>query len=350
MRQNFIKSLVLFCLVLTVVAVGGTLIQDYSQTKDAIKVVSEKRLIPGGQSVGIKMNVKGVLVVGLEEIETNVSVESPGYDSGLQIGDKILSVDGKEVLYAQDVTAIVANSEKKVHIVASRNGKEFEIDVQPVKEYSSGEYKLGIWVKEKIAGIGTLSFYDPDTGTFGCLGHGIYESKTGALLEAKDGQMLWTEVRSIEGGISGKPGEIRGFFYNNSKPIGSLYRNCQFGIFAKAEKVDEDKLGKPIPIAYKENIKKGEAYILTTIDGTNVEKFSVKIIETDVNSKDNTKGIELEVTDEKLLDRSGGIVQGMSGSPIIQDGKLVGAVTHVLVNDPTRGYGIFIENMLEAAR
>jgi len=349
MKQNLIKSLILFCLVLTIVAVGGTIFQDYSQTEDALQVVSEKRLIPGGQSVGIKMNVKGVLVVGLEEIETNVSVESPGYDSGLQIGDKILSVDGKEVLYAQDVTDIVADSEKKVHIVASRNGKEFEIDVQPAKEYASGDYKLGIWVKEKIAGIGTLSFYDPDNEIFGCLGHGIYESKTGTLLEAKDGQLLWTEVKSIEGGISGKPGEIRGVFYNNSKPIGSVHRNCQFGIFARANKIDEDKLGEPIPILYKENVKRGDAYILTTIDGTNVEKFSVKIIGTDVNNEDNTKGIELEVTDEKLIDRSGGIVQGMSGSPIIQDGKLVGAVTHVLVNDPTRGYGIFIENMLETA-
>ena len=349
MKQNISKSLILFCLVLTTISIFGLNFGDDKDAKDAVQIVSQKMLVPGGQSIGVKMNVKGVLVVGLEEIETEISVESPGYDAGLQVGDKILSVNDEEVFSADDVMKLVSKSGQKVKIVASRNGEKFETEVNPVKEFSSGEYKLGIWVKEKIAGIGTLTFYDPDTDIFGCLGHGIYESKTKELLEVKNGEMLWTEVKSIDGGISGKPGEIRGVFCDNSKPIADLYRNCKYGIFAKGDDFKAENFGDPIPIVYKDKVKKGEAYILTTVDGNKVERFNIKITGLNLKHKDN-KGIEIEVTDERLLDRCGGIVQGMSGSPIIQDGKLVGAVTHVLVNDPTRGYGIFIENMLESAR
>ena len=349
MKRNIGKTLLLFCFTIAVIGVGGLIIEKENQAQDAVQVVSQKMLIPGGQSIGVKMNVKGVLVVGLEEIETADSVESPGFNAGIQIGDKILSIDNKEVLYAEDVTALVSESGNTVKIKVCRKDEELEFKVTPAKDYSSGEYKLGIWVKEKIAGIGTLSFYDPETNIFGSLGHGIYETKTKVLLEVKDGELLWTEVKSIKEGVSGSPGEIRGIFYDGESPVGSLYKNSAFGLFAAGIDVNEKSLGTPMPIAYKEQIKKGEAYILTTLDGNKVEKFDIKITGINTNSKQDNKGIEIEVIDKELLENCGGIVQGMSGSPIIQDGKLLGAVTHVLVNDPTRGYGIFIENMLEAA-
>ena len=315
-----------------------------------VDIVSEKTLIPGGHSVGIKMDVKGVLVVGLEEIETADSIVNPGFDAGLQIGDIILSINDIEVSYAYEVTNIVKNSDGVLKMKVLRGDNVLFYTINAAKDISTGEYKLGIWVKEKIAGIGTLTFYDPETNTFAALGHGIYERKTSMLVEAGGGELLKTEVNSIKEGESGTPGEIRGIFYDQNIPLGNVFKNSKHGIFASGINIEEINLAEPMVIGTKDQIKTGKAYILTTIEGTEVEKFEIKITKINKHNDQGNKGIELKVTDENLLSNSGGIIQGMSGSPIIQDGKLVGAVTHVLVNDPTRGYGIFIENMLEAAK
>ena len=221
--------------------------------------------------------------------------------------------------------------------------------IKAAKEHNSGTYKLGIWVKEKIAGIGTLTFYDPDSNTFASLGHGIYERKTNTLVEAGGGELLKTEVNSVKEGESGLPGEIRGVFYEQEVPLGNLYKNSQYGIFAHGENVDELNMAEPMAVGSQEDIKTGKAYILTTIEGSKVERFEIEITNVNKQKKPSSKGIEIKVVDEKLLKHCGGIVQGMSGSPIIQEGKIIGAVTHVLVNKPDTGYGIFIENMLEAA-
>ena len=354
MKKKIKKSLVLFAAVLGIISVFGFGAEYVHNAQQAVQVVSERVLVPGGQSVGIKMNVKGVLVVGLEEIETDDSVISPGLIAGLQIGDMILSVNGQPVSYAADVAGIINESEKNsgdrpVEMKVLRKEDELTVSVCPVKEKESGEYKIGIWVKEKIAGIGTLTFYDPQTNCFASLGHGIYESQTGTLLEAGDGQLLRTEVKSIKEGRAGNPGEIRGIFYGDDDPIGKVVKNSKYGIYSEGENFEDFQLAQPMVMAWQNQIEKGDAYILTTIDGDKVEKFDIRITEINRQTEPDSKSMEIEVTDEKLLASCGGIVQGMSGSPIIQNNRIVGAVTHVFVNNPTKGYGIFVEWMIEEA-
>lgn len=350
MRRNVLKSFVLFLGVMAIIFSVGVILKDDGTTQEAVEIVSEKKLIPGGHSVGIKMDVKGVLVVGLEEIETEDKIVNPGMDAGIQVGDIILSINGQDVYYAYEVTNIVKNSDGILKMNILRGDETLDFIISAAKDYESNEYKLGIWVKEKIAGIGTLTFYDPEENIYAALGHGIYERKTKVLVEVGGGELLKTQVRSIKEGVSGQPGEIRGIFYNQEIPLGEVYRNSINGIYAKGIDTDDIEVGEPIAIGKREQIEKGEAYILTTIDGSKVEKFEIEITKINKLSDSNGKGIEIKVVDENLLKHCGGIVQGMSGSPIIQNGKIVGAVTHVLVNDPTRGYGIFIENMLEAAK
>ena len=349
MRRNVLKSFVLFLGVMAIIFSAGVILKDNGTTQEAVEIVSEKMLIPGGHSVGIKMDVKGVLVVGLEEIETEDKIVNPGMDAGIQVGDTILSINGQDVYYAYEVTSIVKNSDGLLKMKILRGDETLDFIISAAKDYESNEYKLGIWVKEKIAGIGTLTFYDPEENIYAALGHGIYERKTKVLVEAGGGELLKTQVSSIKEGVSGQPGEIRGIFYSQEVPLGEVYRNSTNGIYAKGINTDDMEMGEPIAIGKKEQIEEGEAYILTTIDGSKVEKFEIEITKINKFSDSDGKGIEIKVVDENLLEHCGGIVQGMSGSPIIQDGKLVGAVTHVLVNDPTRGYGIFIENMLDTA-
>lgn len=354
MKMNWKKAIGLFVLTICVIGAFGFISNYINEAKQTVEVVSERILIPGGQSVGIKMNVKGVLVVGLEEIETEDSIVSPGYTAGLEIGDIVTSVDGQEVHYAGDVSKIVnAAKEKKkdssINIKVSRKDKELSFDLMPVKEKTSGEYKIGLWVKEKIAGIGTMTFYDPKTNAIASLGHGIYESRTGTLLEAGNGELLRTEVKSIKEGHIGKPGEIRGIFYADDEAIGDVKKNSLYGIYAKGKSPEKLNLSRPIVMGYQDQIEEGDAYILTTIDGDTVEKFDIKITRVNRQSNPGSKSMEIEVVDDRLLKYCGGIVQGMSGSPIIQNNRLIGAVTHVFVNNPTKGYGIFAEWMVREA-
>lgn len=350
MKKNVKKALILFCLTIGFIGAFGLISDHFNKSEEAVEVVSEKVLVPGGQSVGIRMNVKGVLVVGLEEIETENSVVSPGYDAGLQIGDIILSVNGQEVYYADEVTSIVEKAEGSVKVQVSRKDEIHDYTVEPVKEYGSGQQKIGVWVKEKIAGIGTLSFYDPDTNVFAALGHGIYESKTETLLEAGDGKLLRTEVKSIKEGEAGVPGEIRGIFYEYELPLGEVKKNCEYGIYSIGTNKDELNMAEPMIMATQDQIVEGPAYILTTIDGDKVEKFEINISKVNRQREADSKGLEIEVTDKRLLAYCGGIVQGMSGSPIIQNNRIIGAITHVFVNNPTKGYGIFAEWMVEEGR
>ena len=351
MKGRFIKVLLLFCFTICFIAAAGTVINISEDSKYTMEVVSEKTLIPGGQSIGIKMDVKGVLVVGLEEIETNDKIVSPGAEAGIQIGDTIISIDGKDVNYADEVSSLVGTSNKKLKVEILRKDESFTTEITPAKDYASGQYKLGIWVKEKIAGIGTLTYYDPAENIYGSLGHGIYERKTRHLLDVREGYLLKTSVNSVIEGIDGKPGEIRGIFYQQDSPIGNVYKNSENGVFSYGNVDNVINIEEtPLVAASKNHIKTGKAYIISTLHEDDVEKFEIEITKVNKHNKVNSKDLEINVTDKKLLEYTGGIVQGMSGSPIIQEGKIVGAVTHVLVNDPTRGYGIFIENMLNASK
>lgn len=351
-KENILKVTFLFLASLIIIVACATLLPDemaVMTTKESL-LGNEKLLIPGGDSVGLQMKVKGVLVVALEDIETENSIEAPALESGVQVGDLVLSIDGISVSEASDVGKIVnASSSSHVFLVElSRKKEVFTVKVKPVVDVKDSKLKLGMWVKEKIAGIGTLTFVDLEKNVYGALGHGIYERETKQLLGVKEGSLLRTRVKSVKEGNPGEPGAITGVFLSDEEPIGSLVTNTESGIYGKY-RGDHARLHSPIPIGKKLDVKKGNAYIYTTVMGSKVEKFQIEIKKVHRFRSDASKGLEIKVVDKRLLGLSGGIVQGMSGSPIIQNGKLVGAVTHVFVNDPTRGYGVFIEEMLETA-
>ncbi len=320
---------------------------NYETASDG--TISPDLVIPGGRSIGVKMDVEDVLVVGLEEIKTADGEETnPGLKAGLQIGDIILAIDGSEVHSASDVMAIVENTEKEsVRLKIARKNEIRYLDVEPVKSAEDGKYRLGVWVKEKTAGIGTLTYYRPYDGTFGALGHGITDAETGSVLKVAEGQLLDAQVMSLKEGRKGQPGEIKGIFYEADKPLGELSKNTEYGIFGKAyTDLSSEEYATPVHTADPDEVKKGDAWILTTLEKDHVEKFKIKIEKINKNDPDSVKNMVIRVTDKDLIEKSGGIIQGMSGSPILQNGKIIGAVTHVFVNDPRRGYGIFISNML----
>ena len=336
--KNVLKrgGLILATLLLTII-IAGQFSADTENTVSS-QVVAERVLVPGGHSIGVQMDVKGVLIVGLEDIETpEGDTINPGLRAGLQIGDLILSVNGTKVYKAGEVEQLVNEIQDEVKLQVKRKNKVLNITLEPVINCEDGLYKLGVWIKDKTAGIGTLTYYDPVNMTFGALGHAICDPETGAVLTVNQGQLIQAKVQSVKEGKSGEP-------------LGDLKLNSQLGIFGDAYHAIENPVYlKPMVVAGKNQIEKGEAYILTTLEKNQIERYEIEIEKIYKREKDSNKNMRIKVTDERLLEASGGIVQGMSGSPIIQDGKLVGAVTHVLVNDPTRGYGIFIESMLEAA-
>ncbi len=346
-RRRVVRCCIIFILTMLIILTVGWLDQQCEEAFEAVQVVSERVLVPGGQSVGIQMDTKGVLVVGLEEIETEQGIVSPGYLAGLQIGDMILSIDGTPVYNAEDVGKIINTEKKKINMTVLRKKEELQFQVQPVKPLNDETYKIGVWVKERIAGIGTLTFYDPQTNMFAALGHGIYESRTGTLLGVESGELLATEVKSIEEGKAGKPGEIRGIFYSDSEAIGTVKENSSFGIYSEGKEFSVFQNTEPMIMATQDQIEEGPAVIRTTISGNTVETFDIYIDKVNRQKVVGSKGLELTVTDERLLANCGGIVQGMSGSPIIQNGRIVGAVTHVFVDNPTKGYGIFAQWMVE---
>lgn len=314
-----------------------------------IKVLPETRLIPGGQPIGVKMDVKGVLVVGLEEItgEDGSSV-NPGIDAGLEIGDSIIAINSEPVDSHEEVKDAINNIKGPLRLKVSRRGDIRYLKIVPVKSKDDGLYKIGVWVRDKTAGLGTLTFYNPSTGYFGALGHAITDPHTGDVLKVRKGQLLSASVESVKLGTSGTPGEIRGVFYEEDEPLGNLETNTDYGIFGKFYGSYENPIiSEPLAIGFQNQVVEGPAWMLTTVDGKRVEKYEINIDKVNRQIKPNTKSMVISVTDPRLISRTGGIVQGMSGSPIIQNGRIIGAVTHVFVNDPLKGFGIYIEWMLQ---
>lgn len=314
--------------------------------KDVTVNYGERRyVIPSGQSFGIKLYSDGVMVVGLAEIDAAGQKTSPAYISGLRSGDIITHIDGQRVYENSEVTERIANSNgKTLKITFAREDKTYTADLTPARYGDS--FKAGMWVRDSVAGIGTLTYIDTVGMTFAGLGHGITDSDCGNIYPIASGNAVAAKISACTKGKSGAPGELKGYFTETQ--IGNLYANTETGIYGALnglEKVSD----KAIPVAYRQEVKEGEARILSTIDGEGVKEYTVTVEKVNYNSNLKTRNMVIRVTDEELLSKTGGIVQGMSGSPIIQDGKLVGAVTHVFVNDPTRGYAIFAENMLETA-
>ena len=304
-----------------------------------------EELIPVGAVVGIQMNTNGVLVVDTPEVETAEGPVCPAKEAGIKAGDLILAVDGKSTRTAAELSAAAAGlGDAPVTVTLERDGRRMNLAVTPAK-HTDGARRLGLWLRDGIAGVGTVTFIDPDTGFYGALGHGINDTETGVLLPLGSGTVCRAKVVDVKMGAVGAPGALSGSF-SMSSAVGSIEQNTPCGIFGVMDRPAAG-LGEALPVASEAEIHAGPAVIRSTVSGDEVQEFDVQISRGAAGA--NGPVLNIRVTDPELLGLTGGIVQGMSGSPIIQDGKLVGAVTHVLVSDPTRGYGIFIENMLEAA-
>ena len=294
-------------------------------------------LVPVGRTIGLRLKTPGVTVADFQKEGT-----SPGKEAGLQLGDVILKVGSREINSAQELQQALAESGIAAELTVCRKGQEQRIQVALSPDAQGRQ--LGIYVREGISGIGTVTYYDPETGRFGALGHGVNDGD-GNLVEMKGGQALTSQVVEVKRGQAGTPGQLRGAFSDREK-IGELTANTARGLFGKCETPFS---GEPMPAAKAEEVHTGRAEILSNVSGTSVRRYDVEILKLYPEDRSQGRNILLRVTDGDLIAETGGIVQGMSGSPILQDGRLVGAVTHVLVNDPKTGYGIFIENMLDAA-
>lgn len=291
-------------------------------------------LIPGGAIFGAKIK------------QSYVSVQNPGEIKDLKPGDKIISLNGRKISSVGDVKEFIESlDEKSITLVCERGGKEVTVKITPKKQ--DGEYKLGLILKDGAAGIGTITYIDPKTGAFGGLGHGICDTDTGEVIKLSNGQVCGVILSGVKKGENGRPGELSGLL--TDKVSGDIYTNTEYGLFGRLDKIPDMINATPIKIAHREDVHEGDATILSTVKAGGTKEYKIKILDIDKNSTE-TKSFKIKVTDPTLIAITGGVVRGMSGSPIIQDGKLVGAVTHVMVADPTEGYGIFIENMLNASQ
>ncbi len=301
----------------------------------AAEAFAAKLLIPVGEVVGLSLSEGTVTVAAYHE-----SYGGAAREAGIQIGDEIVSVDGAAVDSAQDLEAALKRSGGTVTIELCREGRSRQVKCSPVSTDQGP--RLGVYVREGVTGIGTVTYFDPDSGKFGCLGHGISNAR-GHVAAMDRGWVYDAAVESVKRGKAGEPGQLRGAV-SQQTPLGSLYANTPFGVFGSGAAWK----GEALPVAAVEEIAPGPAQILSNVSGDAVETFAVEIVKC-YDRAGTGRDMLLKVTDQRLLEATGGIVAGMSGSPILQNGRIVGAVTHVLVNDPTTGYGIFIENMLEAA-
>lgn len=301
-------------------------------------------LCPGGMPFGVKMFTEGLLVVGFSDVDTKDSVKQPAYEAGIRLHDVILKVNGTPVTSSSHMAELVgASGGRAMEFTVRRGETERTVTLLPVFSEEEKTYKTGMWVRDNTAGIGTVTFIDPKDGTFAGLGHGICDGETGALLPLSRGTIANVAISGVRKGTAGSPGELKGYF--SSGKIGALIGNTAAGVFGVLAELPPG-IGKDtaLPIALKQEIQDGPAVLYCTLDEGGTAAYTVNIRK--IKNPTDHKCMEISVTDPGLIEKTGGIVQGMSGSPLIQNGKLIGAVTHVLVSDPTKGYGIFIENML----
>ena len=311
-----------------------------------IEVVDTQYAIPCGTPVGIYLKSDGVMVIGTGEVTGKDGSVSEPADGLLKSGDYIEAINGQPLCDKDDmIQAVNASGESTLVLDVRRGGDELKIEMNPVAT-AEGDYKLGLWIRDDTQGIGTMTYVDMN-GNFGALGHGISDSDTGMLVDITEGELYETDIMGIEKGSLGSPGVMSGvIYYGDNSSLGHISANTDQGIFGTVNDRYQKKItSEPLPIAYRQDIQKGQAYIRSSISGE-VRDYEIEIQKIDYSTAHKNKGMVIKVVDEELLALTGGIVQGMSGSPIIQNGKLIGAVTHVFVQDSTKGYGIFIENML----
>ena len=308
-----------------------------------VEAAADSTVILGGQSIGVNINIDGILILGLSDFYGDDGKKHcPAKEAGLREGDIIVSVNNKTVTSATEFSNIVDQSnDLNIYVEYRRGEHKLSTTIIPVTSAEDSKYRLGLWARDGTTGIGTLTFIEPSTNNFAALGHGVADADTGELIIG-NGNIYFSSINNVQKASGTRPGELQGYFI--SSEIGDIVTNSDYGIFGKCYNANFS--GQQISVASRQEISTGEATIYCCIDGEKVEDFSINIEKININSKDN-KSMVIRITDEKLLDRTGGIVQGMSGSPVVQNGKLIGAVTHVFVNNPEKGYCIFAELMLD---
>ena len=317
-----------------------------------VSVLPKTTVIPVGNIAGLKLYTSGVLVVGMSEIEGEDSrTYKPYENTGIEEGDTITKINDKEVNTTDELIEKINMSKgENVEIQYIHDEQTKECSIKPVKT-SEEEYKLGLWVRDSAAGVGTVSYYEPSTHTFGALGHGITDIDTGDLLNIAKGEFVTAKILDIKKGEDGNPGKIQGTV-ENQETIGEISKNTEFGIFGKIKDISSLNIdtSKEMEVALRDEIQLGKATILCSLDNQTVGEYEIEITKINKENNYNNKSMEIKVTDERLIEKTGGIIQGMSGSPIIQNGKFVGAITHVLVNSSTEGYAIFGDLMLKHSK
>lgn len=323
-------------LILATVAVAlvylGTLPGVYAQVAE---------VYVGGMPAGFTLGLGGAQIVGICEVLTEDGAVCPARDAGISVGDIIYTLNGVRIESAADIDKVLETSKGKARASVKRGGERIEMQIQPAEDIASGKRKLGVLIRDSISGIGTVTYIEKESLRFASLGHAVADS-TGKLMDVDKGSIFQCSIVNVVKGERGRAGELKGLFLND-KSIAAADTNCATGVYGNFNKSYDTSSLKSMRIG--EDAQPGKASIFTTIDGVSPKEYSVSIVKVDGGNKQN-KNYVLKITDKRLLDATGGIVQGMSGSPIVQNGKLVGAVTHVFLNDPTRGYGISIGNML----
>lgn len=318
--------------------------QSQAPAEPAPAAAGSGQVIPLGEAFGIRLFTDGVIVASLSDIYTTGGICCPAADAGLRPGDYLVKADGMEIQSNAALAAYIGRSQgSSVTFLVRRGDEEFEATVTPV--FGEGAFRTGMWVRDSAAGVGTLTFYDPETGMFSGLGHGICDSDAGSVMALKTGEPADITLCGIVKGVQGEPGQLRGYF-SSDDALGQLLANNETGVYGT---LDEAPEGTPMDVALRSEVTAGPVEILVSIDESGPHAYAAEIER--VNSADQpTKNLVIRVTDQRLLDATGGIIQGMSGAPILQGGKLCGAVTHVFTDDPTMGYGIFAQTMVEQCR
>lgn len=311
-------------------------------------IIPETKVKPLGNVIGIKLYTKGVLVVGTSEIiGEDKKIYKPYEEAGITLGDSIIKIDNKDINTTEELIECVSKAKgNEMKVIYTKNDKEVETIIKPVKT-SKNSYKIGLWVRDAAAGIGTLTFYDENTNWIASLGHGIQDIDTSNLVDISSGEFVTSDILNIYKGEKDNPGKIEGTI-DKAKNLGTIYRNTEYGVYGKLENTQELNLDKieEMRVAPRKEIEKGKAYVICPLDGERKE-YEVEVEKIYINNNSNNKSMVIKVTDEELLKKTGGIIQGMSGSPIIQNGKFIGALTHVFVTDPKKGYAVFGDIMLK---
>ena len=316
-------------------------------TKANVRVVDEMQVAVLGEPFGMKLYTKGVLVVDIADIPTETGNQNPAEESGLKIGDYIVTANGKKISANEDLVEVVEESkDSKIKLQILRENKQQTLYITPVISTDTDSYKIGVWVRDSSAGIGTLTFYSPATDIICGLGHGVSDEDTGKLLKIESGEIVKAKIFDVEKGKKGTPGQLKGRL--TAESLGDIVLNCSGGVYSVIN--GEIPFNNLIEVALKTEVTDGDAQILCAVENSAPKLYDCRISLKKGKINAETQNMVVTVTDTELLEKTGGIVQGMSGSPVVQNGKLVGAITHVLVDDPTRGYAIFAENMLETAQ